>query len=268
MANAAGEDEVLTDIRDHVMLITLNRPEARNSVNLTTYLMLGDALEQAEHDPEVRVVILTGAGDLAFCAGQDLKAVARGEATSPDDPVKRAWGWGGIASHPISKPVIAAVNGFALGGGTEITLYADLAVAADHVAFGLPEVTRGIFAAAGGTFRLQKQIPHKIAMEMIFTGQPITAQRAFELGLVNRVVPKEQLLETAYELAAVIAANAPISVQGSKRISQGIDDGVVTDEISGWMRTSREGEIIRQTEDAKEGPRAFAEKRPPVWQGR
>lgn len=268
MANAAGEDEILVDTRDHIMRITINRPEARNSINLTTYLQLGGALELAEKDPDVWVVVLTGAGDLAFCAGQDLRAVARGEATAPDDPIARAWGWGGIARHPISKPVIAAVNGFALGGGTEITLYCDLAVAADHAQFGLPEVTRGLYAAGGGAIRLQRQIPHKIAMEMILTGQPISAQRALEVGLVNRVVPREELLDAAYEFAALITANAPISVQGSKRIALGIDDGVIPDESDGWSRATREARIISATEDSKEGPRAFAEKRTPVWSGR
>ena len=145
-------DAVLTELREHVLLVTLNRPEARNAINAEVTLGLGNALERADQDPEIRVVVLTGAGDRSFCAGADLKAISRGETLNP--PGTEAWGLAGMVQHPISKPVIAAVNGQALGGGTELVLAADLAVAAESATFGLPEVRRGLIAAAGGLVRL------------------------------------------------------------------------------------------------------------------
>jgi crotonobetainyl-CoA hydratase len=259
---------VLTQRRGHVLLVTLNRPEARNAVNPAVTLALGDALEEAERDRGIWAVVLTGAGDKAFCAGADLKAVARGESLIPADPERAAWGFAGYVSHPISKPTIAAVNGFALGGGTEITLASDLAVAADTASFGLPEVRRGIFAGAGGLFRLPAQIPKKVAMEMILTGEPITAQRALELGLVNRVVPQDQVVAAALDLAAKITAAAPLAVQASKRVANGIRDGRVPAEAGHWELSRAESAALKQTADAAEGPRAFAGKRTPIWQAR
>ncbi|WP_210246842.1 enoyl-CoA hydratase-related protein [Devosia ginsengisoli] len=217
---------------------------------------------------EIRAVILTGAGDRAFCAGADLVAVSRGENLRPDDPAQQAWGFAGFVSHPISKPVIAAVNGFALGGGTEISLAADLIVAADSASFGLPEVKRGIYAGAGGTFRIVEQLPRKVGMELLLTGEPITAQRAKELGFVNVVVPLPELLDAALALAARITVNAPISVQASKRIALGIIDGRIPADNDAWARSAAEAKVVMASEDAKEGPRAFAEKRTPVWKGR
>ncbi|MFA5580346.1 MAG: crotonase/enoyl-CoA hydratase family protein [Paracoccaceae bacterium] len=265
---ATKTDVVLVERRGHVMIITLNRPEARNAVNIHTHMGVGNALEEAEADPDVWVVILTGAGDKAFCAGADLVAVSRGESLMPDDPKQAAWGFAGFVSHPISKPVIAAVNGFALGGGTELSLAADLVVAADTAAFGLPEVKRGIFAGAGGAFRIVQQLPTKIGMEVVLTGNRLTAQRAHELGLVNRVVPFDQLMDAAMALAEEITVNAPIAVQVTKRIAMGIDNGHIAADDEHWERARREGAYLMSTEDAKEGPRAFAEKREPVWKGR
>ena len=259
---------VLVDRDQNVMIITINRPDARNAINQAVHIGVGDALEAADRDPEVRVVILTGAGDKAFCAGADLKAVARGEALLPDDPVQQAWGFAGYVSHHISKPTIAAVNGAALGGGTELTLASDLAVAADSAIFGLPEVKRGIIAAAGGAIRISRQVPQKIAMEMLLAGEPITAQRALDLGLVNAIAPQAQVVEAALKLAARISVNAPLAVQASKRIARGIIDGKVSSEDEGWAINRREREGVMTSEDAKEGPRAFAEKRQPVWKGR
>ena len=259
---------VLTDLAGHTLIVTINRPEARNAVNAAVHVGLGEALERAEHDPAIRVVILTGAGDQAFCAGADLKALSRGERLEPEDAAQRAWGFAGVVRHPIGKPVIAAVNGFALGGGTELALYADLVVAADHAQFGLPEVKRGIYAAAGGAFRITQQVPLKQAMEILLTGEPFSAQRALELGLVNRVVPLAALLDTARDLADRIAANAPLSVQGSKRIARGIADCTIPDEDGFWDANRREGRVIMRSDDAREGPLAFAQKRAPVWQAR
>jgi crotonobetainyl-CoA hydratase len=250
------------------MIVTINRPEARNAVNLSVHMGIGQALEEAEADVDIRAIILTGAGDQAFCAGADLKALARGEPMRPEDPEHVAWGFAGYVSHAISKPTIAAVNGVALGGGTELTLASDMAIAADTATFGLPEVKRGIFAGAGGAFRLARQVAPKIAMEILLTGDPITAQRALELGLVNTVVPREQLLDKSLELANRIAANAPLSVRASKRIAVGIQDGRIASEADLWALSAAEGAALMQSDDAKEGPRAFAEKRVPRWSGR
>lgn len=264
----ASNEAVIVKQDGHILLITINRPEARNAINLAVATALGDALEEADNNPEIRVVILTGAGDQAFCAGADLKALARGEKISPDDEKRAAWGFAGVVSHPISKPIIAAVNGSALGGGTELTLAADLAVASETATFGLPEVKRGILAAAGGAFRIGTQLPPKIAMELLLTGDAINAQRALALGLVNAVVPPAELLNSAFALAARIIVNAPLSVQASKRIARGINQAQQPLEAFGWDLTRRESAAVRASEDAKEGPRAFAEKRAPVWKAR
>ena len=260
--------EVLTSREDHLLIITINRPEARNSITKGVHVGIGEALELAEHDPDIRVVILTGAGDKSFCAGADLKAVSRGEKIVPDDPVQAAWGIAGIVKHPISKPVIAAVNGFALGGGTEIVLACDLVVAADSAQFGLPEVKRGIIAAAGGAVRMVQQIPKKQAMELLLTGDPISAARALELGLINQVVPAAELMTAARALAARIAVNAPLSVQATKRIALGMRDGTLPGDVEPWVLNDLEIKAVMRSEDAKEGPRAFAEKRAPVWKAR
>jgi len=259
---------VLTERREHVLLVTLNRPAARNAVNLAVSVGVGDALEEAEHDRDIWAVVLTGAGDQAFCAGADLKAISRGESLTPRDPERAAWGFAGYVTHHVSKPTIAAVNGFALGGGTELALASDLVVAAEGASFGLPEVKRGIMAGAGGVFRLPAQIPKKVAMEMILTGEPITARRALELGLVNRVVPQAEVVAAALELADRVIANAPLSVQASKRIANGIIDGHVAAEDGSWELSRAEGKALMRTADAAEGPRAFAEKRAPNWQAR
>src|SRR5689334_20755911 len=201
-------EAVLTELRDNVLLVTLNRPEARNAVNGDLTLGLGTALERAENDVEIRAVVLTGSGDQTFCAGADLKAISRGEGLNP--PGTEAWGFAGMVQHPISKPVIAAVNGTALGGGTELVLASDLAVVAEHATFGLPEVKRGLIAAAGGVFRLPEQLPRKLAMQVILTGDPIDADTALRWGLVNEVVPADEVVPRALELAERIAANAPL----------------------------------------------------------
>jgi len=268
MSDTTTQPAVLVDRDGHVIIITINRPEARNSVNVHVSLGVGEALEEADKNPEIRAVILTGAGDQAFCAGADLKALSRGEMLTPSDPAKAAWGFAGYVNHHISKPTIAAVNGAALGGGTELTLASDLAVAADSAIFGLPEVKRGIIAAAGGAIRISRQVPQKIAMEMLLAGEPITAQRALDLGLVNAIAPQAQVVEAALKLAARISVNAPLAVQASKRIARGIIDGKVSSEDEGWAINRREREGVMTSEDAKEGPRAFAEKRQPVWKGR
>jgi crotonobetainyl-CoA hydratase len=238
---------------------------------------LGDALERAEHDPEIRVVVLTGAGDKSFCAGADLKALSRGEPLNP--PGTEQWGFAGFVNHPISKPVVTAVNGTALGGGTELALASDLVVAAESAKFGLPEVRRGLIAAAGGLIRLPEQLPRKVAMQMILTGEPIDAETALRWGLVNEVVPDGRVLDAAMDLAEVVAANAPLAVQASKRVASGRYDGAddsARGELPGdlpyerdaWRANDEEIGALMSTEDAIEGPTAFAEKREPVWKAK
>ncbi len=185
MTALARSAAVLVERRGHVMIVTINRPEARNAVNEAVWRGAGAALAAAYGDAEVRAVIITGAGEQSFCAGADLKALSRGERIAPAEPEKVAWGFAGIVSHAISKPLIAAVNETALGGGTEIALACDLVVAVDSASFGLPEVKRGILAGAGGVFRLVQQLPRKVAMEMLLTGDPIDAARA-RLGAGQR----------------------------------------------------------------------------------
>jgi crotonobetainyl-CoA hydratase len=259
----------LVERRGNIMIITINRPEARNAINSAVSIALGDALEEAQQDPDVWVVVVTGAGDKSFCAGADLKALSRGENIGHPDRPK--WGFAGYVRHFIDKPTIAAVNGTALGGGTELALASDLVVAGETAKFGLPEVKRGLIAAAGGVFRLVDQIPRKVALQMMFTGEPITAQEALRLGLINEVVPDGEegaVLDAALALAERITVNAPLAVQASKRVAVGSDDGIVAADEPGWSRTMREVATVFKTEDAMEGPLAFAEKRQPVWKAK
>ena len=268
MQKAFSSNEVLTERQGHVLVVTINRPEAHNAVNLAVSVGIGDALDQADADPDVRAIVITGAGDQAFCAGADLKAFSRGEPIMPMDSLRAGWGFAGIVNHPLSKPIIAAVNGFALGGGTEIALASDIVVASETANFGLPEVRRGIVAAAGGAFRLLAQIPRKTAMEMMLTGEPINAERARALGLVNAVVPQVDVLDHAIAIARKISANAPLAVQATKRIALGIESGVITAEKHAWEITQREIETLLESEDAREGSKAFTEKRLPTWTGK
>lgn len=256
----------LLERKGNVLLITINRPEARNAVNSSVSIALGDALEQAQNDPEIRAVILTGAGDKSFCAGADLKAISRGENLfHPDHP---EYGFAGYVSHFIDKPTIAAVNGTALGGGTELALASDLVVAEESAKFGLPEVKRGLIAGAGGVFRIAEQLPRKVANELLFTGEPMSSADALKWGLINQVVPDGTVVEAALKLAERITGNAPLAVQASKRVAYGADDGVITGDKDGWRRTNREFSTLLQSEDAKEGPLAFAQKRQPVWKAK
>ncbi|WP_238963378.1 crotonase/enoyl-CoA hydratase family protein [Mycobacterium paraintracellulare] len=252
--------------RGNVSLITINRPDARNAVNGAVSTAVGDALEEAQRDPEVWAVVITGAGDKSFCAGADLKAISRGENLfHPEHP---EWGFAGYVHHFIDKPTIAAVNGTALGGGSELALASDLVIACENASFGLPEVKRGLIAGAGGVFRIVEQLPRKVALELVLTGEPMSAAEALRWGLINQVVPNGTVVEAALALAERITCNAPLSVQASKRVAYGADEGIIATEEFKWERTTREFTALLKSEDAKEGPRAFAEKRLPVWKAR
>lgn len=259
---------VLTDLHEGVLVITLNRPHVRNAMNAEMAEQVGDALERANHDPSIRVVILTGSGDQALCGGGDLVAMSEGHSLEPADPFKEAWGFGGVCRHPIDKPVIAAVNGFAVGGGAQIALACDLVVADENAVFSLPEVGNGLVAASGAAVRLPAWLPRPVAMELLLLGRRFTAAEAHSWGLVNRVAPPGRALSEAISMAEIISRQAPLAVQATKRIVAGIVDRDFVTERDAWERTLYEAAANRVTEDAKEGPRAFAEKRRPVWQGR
>lgn len=245
----------------HVALVTLNRPEARNAVNGAVAQGLDAAVERIERDPSIWVAILTGAGP-AFCAGADLKEVSAGRGAA-------LWtergGFGGFVRAKREKLWIAAANGHALAGGLELLLACDMAIAAEGATFGVPEVKRSLVAAAGGVFRLPRALPRAIAHEMIATGEPISAARAAHFGLLNAVVPAEGLMAAALALAARVTVNAPIAVRESLKVARHAAD-LTEDEL--WDLSAAAGRAIRETEDFKEGPRAFVEKRAPNWVGR
>lgn len=246
--------EVLTEITNNVLVVTLNRPEAGNALNGALSEGLSNALSEAEQNSEVRAIVVTGAGEKIFCAGMDLKAFAAGE-----DIAKIGLGF--AALRKCKKPLIAAVNGHALAGGFEVVLMCDLVVSVDTARFGIPEVKRGLFAAGGGV-RLPARIPMAVAMEMGLTGDPISADRAKELGLINEVVPAAGLRDAALALAGRVSANGPLAVQATKQL--------MLDEI-GTGNPALMGELqkaVFSSEDAKEGATAFAQKRAPEWKGR
>ncbi|GAA1291429.1 crotonase/enoyl-CoA hydratase family protein [Streptomyces sanglieri] len=253
---------LLVERRGPVAVLTLNRPAARNAVNSALAARLGRALELLDSDPELRVGVLAGAGP-AFCAGADLKALAAGEAVH--DPEHPEWGFAGITHHPLRKPLVAAVEGAALGGGTEIVLSCDLVVGGAEARFGLPEVTRGLLAGAGGLVRLPRQIPVRAAMEAALTGESVPADTAREWHLINRLVPAGEALATALLLAERIAANAPLSVQAGKRLVRLAAAGCSEPEL--WAENDEWSAALLASRDAEEGLRAFAERRPPVWTG-
>ncbi|MFG1941634.1 crotonase/enoyl-CoA hydratase family protein [Nonomuraea sp. NPDC048826] len=251
-------DEVLVEESDGVAVITINRPKARNAVNGAVARGVAEALDALDARPEVSAYVLTGAGG-TFCAGMDLKGFLSG-----DFPVVEGRGFGGMTESPPKKPIVAAVEGYALAGGFELALSCDLIVASSESKFGLPEPKRGLVAGAGGVMRLPRRIPYHVAMEIALTGDHYPAARLYELGLVNRVAEPGQALEGAIELARKIAANAPLALAATKR---------VIIESQDWSREEmfrKQGEIIQPvfgSKDAMEGAAAFAEKRAPQWKG-
>ncbi len=253
------------ELQGHVAVITINRPEARNAVNGDVAEGIETAIDRLEEQGEAWVGILTGARTekgYIFCAGADLKAINSGDAARL---ATRRGGFGGFVKRERTKPVIAAVDGPALAGGTELVLACDLVVASKGATFGVPEVKRALVAAAGGLFRLPRTLPRNVAMECVLTGDPITAERAHGFGMVNVLCDDGEALPRAHELAGRITANAPLAVRESRRIVLEATDQ--PDEV-GW-RMSEEGMVqMMQSEDLGEGLMAFIEKRSPNWKGK
>jgi enoyl-CoA hydratase len=249
---------VLTEVSDGIAVITINRPEARNAVNGEVARGIAAAIDEFDGDREVRVLVLTGAGG-TFSAGMDLKGFLAGDA-----PVAADRGFGGIVQRPPVKPIVAAVEGYALAGGFELALACDLVVASEQARFGLPEVRRGLVAGAGGLLRLPKRIPYHLAMEIALTGEHYTAARLHQAGLVNEIVAAGEALSAARDLAGRIAQGGPLALAATKRIIVESED---------WDSASAfdlQGKIIGPvfaSADAREGAMSFAEKRPPNWRG-
>jgi len=244
---------VRTERIGSALLITIDRPEARNAVNAAVAAELSNALDELEATPELRVGVLTGAGG-TFSAGMDLKAALKGES-----PEIAGRGFGGLTEAELTKPLIAAVEGFAMGGGFELALGCDLIVAAEDAQFGLPEVKRGLIAAGGGVVRLPQRIPHHLAMEILLTGEPVDGRRAGSLGLANRVVPNGEAAAVALQLAEKIAENAPLALTAVKNVVRSQDP---------WAAQRTEIAKLMTTADVREGMTAFAERRAPKWTGR
>ncbi len=251
-------DAVLAEVAGGIGIITINRPEARNAVNEAVASGIAAAIDELDARHDITSLILTGAGG-TFCAGMDLKGFLAGE-----NSMAGGRGFGGITHRPPAKPVIAAVEGYALAGGFEIVLACDLVVASEEATFGLPEVTRGLVAGAGGLFRLPRRVPYHIAMEIALTGARVPARRLEAAGLINRLVPAGEALAQARALAAEIGRNAPLSLAATKRIVAESADWPLSEAFD------RQDGIVRPvftSADAMEGAAAFAEKRAPVWRG-
>lgn len=252
-------EEVLISRENGVMTITMNRPEAKNAMNKNMSELIAAALDELDASNELRVAVITGAGG-TFCSGMDLKGFLAGET-----PSVKGRGFGGLTEAPPAKPLIAAIEGYALAGGFELAIACDLIVAASTSKFGIPEVKRSLVAGAGGLIRLPDQVAPRLAMELALTGDFITAQRAYEINLINQVVDEGKALTAAIELAGRIAANGPLAVAASKKIIQ---------DYASWphdQRWAEQGKImgpVFTSEDAREGATAFAEKRAPVWKGK
>jgi enoyl-CoA hydratase len=251
-------DEVVSERRGVVRVLRINRPEARNALNPAVMRALGEGLADADADPAVRAVVITGTGDRAFCAGMDLRAFADNEMdTSGLAAYQR------FTRESISKPVIAAANATAVAGGFELLLACDMVVASADARFGVPEVKRGLFPGGGGVF-LGRRISLAVALELVLTGDTIDASRAEALGLVNRVVPPERVLDEAIALGERIAENGPLGLRAVKRLTLDAID-LPRDEV--WRRQDEVMPLVFGSDDAKEGARAFVEKRTPIWTG-
>jgi crotonobetainyl-CoA hydratase len=259
---------LIIDRRGPIVILTMNRPDVRNAVNAELTAALSHAYDELEADDDVWVVVLTGAGTKAFSAGADLKEMGerryqrRDAESRPTAPIG---GFGGITGREFAKPLVAAVNGLALGGGFEMTLACDLVVAEEHAVFGLPEAKRGIVAAAGGIVRLAQRIPLASALELGLTGEPISARHALQLGLINRVVPSGTGLEAALGLAEQLCTVAPLAARLTKRIMRA---SIAQGELELFALQMQLMADVSASDDAREGILAFAEKRTPQWQAR
>ena len=249
-------DVVLVERRDGLQLITINRPDARNAVNRAVSDAVCAAMDELEATPELQLAIITGAGG-TFCAGMDLKAFVSGEnVMSPDR------GFCGVCSRPPRKPLIAAVEGWALAGGTEVALACDMVVAAEDAQFGIPEVKRGLVAGAGGLLRMPSKIPLNLAYELALTGDPLSAKAAHQIGMVNALTPKGGALDGALALAARITPNGPLALAATKQVLDFAAEHTIDE---GWELQDKLLPTIFMSNDAREGATAFAEKRPPRW---
>lgn len=261
----ADGSEVVTERRDAVLVIRINRPEKRNALNGAVMAGIGKGIAEADSGADIRSIVLTGTGDRSFCAGMDLAAFAGGGlGGSPDDQQHIGTFMNFMSRGQCETPVVGAAQASALAGGFELLLSCDLIVAAEDAKFGLPEVKRGLFAAGGGMF-LPRRVPLAIALELAMTGDPIDAPEAKRLGLINRVVPADQVVDEAIALAGRVAANGPLGVQATKRLMR---MAAVEPAADVWkVHNELQGKVF-SSEDAKEGATAFVEKRPPVWKGR
>ena len=254
-----SESEVLVTDSGGVLIITLNRPNAKNAANKALAEGVSAAIDRLESEPSLRVAVITGSGG-TFCSGMDLKGFVSGET-----PYIEGRGFAGLTEYRSKKPIIAAVEGYALAGGMEMAISCDMIVAAESAKFGIPEVKRGLAAGAGGLYRLPRQIPERVAMELALTGDFFTAQRAYELGLINRVVESGHALEVAQEMAMKIAANGPLAVTASMMVVSKAQDWNLEEAAK---NQSVFLDPVFTSEDAIEGAKAFAEKREPQWKGK
>jgi enoyl-CoA hydratase len=261
MTDVEPEPVLVTQRRGAVTVLRLNRPEARNSLNPELLTAIGLGMLDAESDPNVRAVVLTGTGEKAFCAGMDLRAFAEGGAVGGSSEGMK--GFARFTQGEISVPIVGAANATAVAGGFELLLGCDVVVASEAASFGLPEVKRGLFAAGGGAF-LSTRIPLAVALELTLTGDPIGATRAQSLGLINQVVPPAEVLEAAVALAERIARNGPLALQATKELVRTASTNL---EKARALAAEWQPKVFG-SEDAKEGATAFIEKRDPVWQGR
>jgi enoyl-CoA hydratase len=253
------QEVVLTERRDRVLLITINRPDQRNAVNAAVATGIAAALDELDDDANLSLGVITGAGK-GFCAGMDLKAFVAGERPHAGDR-----GFAGIVARPPAKPLIAAIEGFAVAGGLEVALACDLIVAAREARLGIPEVKRSLVAAGGALLRLPRTLPRNIAMELALTGEPIDAERCYELGLVNRLTDPGEALASALELAETVASGGPLALAATKRV---MTESADWPDAEFFERQEKLVRPVMASEDAREGATAFAEKRAPVWRGR
>ena len=253
------EDELFISRKDGIMTLTMNRPQARNAMNANMAQLIANALDELDASNDLHVGILTGGGG-TFCSGMDLKGFLKGEL-----PTVKGRGFGGITEKGPVKPLIAACEGYALAGGFELAISCDLIVAATTAQFGIPEVKRGLVAGAGGLIKAPDQITPRLAMELALTGEPISAQRAYDIGLINRLTDEGGAIAGAQELASKIVVNGPLAVRISKQI---IQEYAAWPHAERWNMQAKATQGVFQSEDAREGAAAFAEKRPPNWKGK